>query len=84
MLKHDGSGDGDYYWFIGRFVHEFREGMGFTDGIGYRLGYTNQRGDGDVSDGADQPHVTALIIDDDPVTMVYQALIMQTTRGPHA
>jgi len=55
-------------------------------GDGHGNGHINEynEGDGYGRGDVESTHITELIINADPITTAYQALIMQTTRGPHA
>jgi len=53
-------------------------GIGHNDGDGHGCGIDYSMYDGDAGEDADSPHITTLIVNDDPLTLAYQALTMQT------
>jgi len=84
MIKVTGYGGGNSDWKGNG--HNNWEG----DGRGHQLTFGEgvRNGDGfaclGVGSGGESPYVTHLIINQDPVTMAYQAVTMQTHREYHA
>jgi len=99
MVRHDSHGSGYWaghgrvylhghgFGITGSIGDGHGDGSGWTGegvGSGDSIGDTINTGDG-IGGGhwASCPYVTSLLIDDDPVTMAYQAVTMQTHREYH-
>jgi len=86
MLKHNSDGDGGW-WFPGVtpcFGDGDRVGNGHSGGFGDGYFCGTGLGDGFGRGYGENPSITSLIIDEDPVTMAYQSVTLQTTGNRHA